>query len=217
MNRSAIGALVVAGLCMGSISTAAPATATRHHIKQVNTISYAPNDYVIGNAYQGWTDDLTDVSQFGRGPGNPRGATYGWGFLHGENFDRCAWVNTYYVGPEIEAHPDLCREAQQVDLPFFKATFTDGRINPNFDTPTHMDYSREGCVDPFGYGNVEPWRNPATPHNQIRPQLPNGKTLLWRYITRDSKWALVLDPHPQAKQTNWYFVQRACIKLNDGE
>ena len=48
-------------------------------VDRINTISYAPNSYVIGNAYPDWTDLIQGGPQFARGPGNVNGASYRWG------------------------------------------------------------------------------------------------------------------------------------------
>ena len=48
-------------------------TAGRYSVKSISTISYAPNSFVIGNVYPGWTDDLTGTAVFRNGPGNPNG------------------------------------------------------------------------------------------------------------------------------------------------
>src|SRR6185312_7791168 len=65
----------------------------RETVTSITTISYAPNSYVIGNAYPGWTDIVQGAGQESSGPGNPNGADYRWGYLFGEHFDRCAWIN----------------------------------------------------------------------------------------------------------------------------
>ena len=49
-------------------------------VSRITTISYAPNSFVIGNAYGGWTDEIQGTPQFSSGPGNPNGASYRWGF-----------------------------------------------------------------------------------------------------------------------------------------
>jgi hypothetical protein len=43
--------------------------------------------------------------------------------------------------------------------------------------------------------------------------VPDGTSLLWRYVSRDGRWVMVRDPHPAAGKPNWYFVPRACVSL----
>jgi len=103
---------------------------------------------------------------------------------------------------------------QQIDDRFFFSTFPNGEHNPlaGDGSVTHMQYDGAGCDDTGAYGNVEPWRSPATPDNYVG-EVPNGKLLLWRYVTRDGKWVLVRDPAPPANQPNWYFVHRGCVSV----
>ena len=60
---------------------------------------------------------------------------------------------------------------------------------------TNMHYAGSGCIDRQGYGNVDPWRVPAWPSDPVG-EIPNGKTLLWRYVSRDGEWVMVRDPQP---------------------
>ncbi len=75
-----------------------------------------------------------------------------------------------------------------------------------------MDYLSSGCGDHTSYGNVDPWRVPASPHDrQPSGAVPDGKLLYWRYTSKDARWAMVFDPAPAPGDTNWYFVERACL------
>jgi hypothetical protein len=189
-----------------------PDVSTRN-VERITTISYAPNSFVIGNAYGGWTDLVQGNAQFSAGPGNEGGAGYRWGYLFGEDFDRCAWINTNDVKDNGNQDP-RCGDAQQIDTPLFMSTFSNGEHNSlaGDGSVTHMHYTGSGCSDTHGYGNVEPWRVPATPNNDIG-EVPDGKELLWRYVSRGGGWVMVRDPAPPANQPNWYFVQRGCISL----
>ena len=184
------------------------------HISQITTISYAPNSYVIGNAYPGWTDDVQGTAQFSKGPGNPNGISYRWGYLFGESFDHCAWVGDSEVGGGKSESGSRCGSPQEIDTPYFMRTYTNGEHNLNAGdgSTTHMHHAGAGCADKNGYGNVAPWRVPATPANKVG-QVPDGKLLKWRYATRDGNWVLVRDPSPPAHQPNWYFVHRGCVSL----
>src|SRR6185312_3856464 len=71
-----VAALATLSACSGGdASTDATGTdeaaATRDTVRTLYTISYAPNSYVIGNAYAGWTDAIQGEPQFSKGPGNP--------------------------------------------------------------------------------------------------------------------------------------------------
>lgn len=191
-----------------------PLAATQK-IARITTISYAPNSYVIGNAYASWTDVIQGPAQFSSGPGNEGGAAYRWGYLYGENFDHCAWVNDDDVSGTAAATA-RCGSPQQIDTPSFLATYTDGIHNSlaGDGSVTHMHYAGSGCSDHAGYGNVEPWRSPATPDNSLG-DVPDGKELLWRYVSHDGDWVLVRDPAPPANQPNWYFVHRGCVSLEN--
>jgi hypothetical protein len=194
-----------------------PVTADSVHgsVRRISTISYAPNSFVIGNAYPGWTDVIQGPAQFSSGPGNPNGASYRWGYLYGENFDHCAWVDNDNVDPTTTVHgANLCGSPQEIDTPLFMARFTNGIHNdlPGDGSLTHMHYAGSGCTDHRGFGNVAPWRVPATPANVVGV-VPDGKELKWRYVTRDGEWVLVRDPVPPAHQPNWYFVHRGCVSV----
>jgi hypothetical protein len=186
----------------------------KDHVTRISTISYAPNSFVIGNAYPNWTDDVQGDPQFARGPGNPNGAAYRWGYLFGENFDHCAWINNRDLSPGAHAKGSRCGSPQEIDTAHFAATYTNGDRNDlvSDGSATHMQYNGAGCVDKNAYGNVAPWRVPATPANKVG-QVPNGKVLRWRYVSKDGHWVLVRDPNPPANQPNWYFVQRGCVSL----
>jgi hypothetical protein len=184
-------------------------------VAHITTISYAPNSYVIGNAYPGWTDDVQGDAQFSKGKGNEAGASYRWGYLFGDGFDHCAWVGDNAVNAKGSAHDtSRCGARQEIDTPHFMATYTNGEHNTleGDGSDTHMSYDGSGCTDKNGYGNVAPWRVPATPSNKVG-QIPDGKLLKWRYVTRDTKWVLVRDPSPVANQPNWYFVHRGCVSV----
>jgi hypothetical protein len=190
-----------------------------HTVHSVTTISYAPNSFVIGNAYPGWHDDVQGDPQSSRGPGNWGGASYRWGMLYGEHFDRCAWINdSASSGTDEIQGDDKCGAPQEIDTPYFFRTYTNGIHNDlaGDGSPTHMHYDGAGCNDLNGYGNVDPWRVPAVPSNS-RGVVPDGQTLLWRYVSKDGKWVLVRDPAESGKDSpNWYFVHRGCISLSDG-
>ncbi|HEY1814604.1 MAG TPA: hypothetical protein VGG74_19770 [Kofleriaceae bacterium] len=187
----------------------------RSTVQSITTISYAPNSYVIGNAYPGWTDVVQGPGQVSSGPGNPKGADYRWGYLFGENFDRCAWINNDSVAADTSKHANNdCGDPREIDTPFFMSTFTDGIHNDlaGDGSVTHMKYDGAGCTDTNGYGNVEPWRVPATPANKVG-QVPDGAELRWRYVSKDGDWVLVRDPSPPADAPNWYFVHRGCVSV----
>ena len=105
------GIILVLMGCGGEIttgdSTAAAddqrtAESARHHVNRISTISYAPNSFIIGNAYPGWTMDAQgEPSGLVGGPGNPNGAHYRWGYFYGPHFDRCAWVNANDIGGTV--------------------------------------------------------------------------------------------------------------------
>jgi hypothetical protein len=184
-------------------------------VTSVTTISYAPNSYVIGNAYPGWTDDVQGNPQFSEGPGNPDGVWYRWGYLVGESFDHCAWIgNTDAAGSDDEPG-SRCGSPQQIDTPYFLDTYTDGIHNQlaGDGSVTHMHYAGSGCSDQNGYGNVEPWKEPATPHDSLG-RIADGTELLWRYVSKDGDWVLVRQPSGGAAGApNWFFVHRGCVSL----
>jgi hypothetical protein len=175
-------------------------------ITKISTISYAPNSFVIGNAYPGWTDIIQGDPQRSSGPGNPNGADYRWGYLYGENFDRCAWIDNGAVDGTPKKITNDCGTPRQ--------TFTDGIHNElaGDGSVTNMHYAGSGCTDHNGYGNVAPWRVPATPANS-RGVVADGHELRWRYVSRDGKWVLVRDPSAPAGTPNWYFVHRGCVSV----
>jgi hypothetical protein len=196
------------------VATSAEEALSVRHVGSITTISYAPNSFVIGNAYPGWTDLIQGNAQFSAGPGNYGGAFYRWGFLYGEGFDRCAWVNDAEIGSGAHQAGAHCASPQQIDDGFFFSTFTNGEHNQlaGDGSDTRMHYTGSGCTDRHGYGNVEPWRVPATPNNDVGV-VPDGKLLKWRYVSRDGHWVLVRDPAPPPAAPNWYFVHRGCVSV----
>jgi hypothetical protein len=189
--------------------------ASRGTVQSLYTISYAPNSFVIGNAYAGWTDLVQGNPQFSKGPGNPNGSHYRWGYIYGENFDHCGWVESSVVRGGAQTG-SRCGNPQEIDTPHFMATYTNGIHNhlPGGGSLTHMQYNGAGCTDHNGYGNVAPWRVPATPANSLGA-VPNGKPLHWRYVSKDGKWVLVMDSAHNGSKTlpNWYFVHRGCVSV----
>jgi hypothetical protein len=184
-------------------------------VHAISTISYAPNSFVIGNAYPGWTDLIQGPPQFSSGPGNPNGASYRWGYLFGESFDRCAWLNDDDVSATTSHHgSNRCGRPQEIDTPYFFATYTNGMHNElaGDGSITHMHYAGSGCVDRRGYGNVAPWRVPATPASS-RGEIADGAELRWRYVSRDGEWVLVREPQAPPGVPNWFFVHRGCVSL----
>ncbi len=187
----------------------------RESVTAIATISYAPNSYVIGNAYPGWTDIVQGAGQESAGPGNENGADYRWGYIYGENFDACAWLDNRVVTATTAKHgANDCPDPQEINTPHFLAMYTDGIHNQlaGDGSITHMNYAGSGCSDHDGYGNVEPWRVPATPANS-RGAVPDGHELRWRYVSRDGHWVLVRDPTAASGEPNWYFVHRGCVSV----
>jgi hypothetical protein len=199
----------------GALLVGAPAeAASEQRVKPgvIPTISYAPNSYVIGNAYPNWRMFVQGKKKFSRGPGNPDGAFYRWGFIGG-TFRRCAWIehgNT--TGGKTVSN--RCGSAQQIDTPYFLRTFTNGTKNNKAGdgSETKMNHDARGCTDSRAYGNVSPWATPSKPANLVFT-VRDKKRLLWRYVSRDSKWVMVRDPAPTAGKPNWYFVPRPCVSL----
>ena len=187
-----------------------------HPVDRIATISYAPNSYVIGNVYPGWHIAVQGNPQFSSGPGNPQGHSYRWGYIFGEDFDRCAWIEDSAATGSGSTTGSRCGSPQEIDTPHFMATFTDGIHNAlaGDGSPTHMHYAGSGCTDRQGYGNVDPWKVPATPYNPVG-EVPDGTLLLWRYVSRDGQWVLVRDPAHSGSATvpNWYFVHRGCVSV----
>ncbi len=213
-SKCVVVASVVAMVgCSSDISSGTDALSIKK-VDQITTISYAPNSFVIGNAYSGWTDLVQGNPQFSKGPGNESGTYYRWGYIYGESFDRCAWVGNQDIDDGVHENGDACGSPQQIDTPMFWVTYTNGEHNDlaGDGSVTHMHYAGSGCSNHDGYGNVEPWRVPATPNNSLGA-VPDGKTLLWRYVTKDGSWVLVRDPAPPANAPNWYFVHRGCVSL----
>jgi hypothetical protein len=210
-------ASVVLG-CSGSDTGTESDMLSIRKVDHISTISYAPNSFVIGNAYPGWTDEIQGNPQFSSGPGNPSGDSYRWGFLFGENFDHCAWISDGALGSAPHQSGAMCGSPQEIDTPHFMATYTNGMHNdlPGDGSDTSMHYAGSGCSDQHGYGNVEPWREPATPANSVGI-IPNGKLLKWRYVSKDGLWVLVRDPAPPANEPNWYFVHRGCVSIANTE
>jgi hypothetical protein len=191
------------------------AAATHDTVRALYTISYAPNSFVIGNAYAGWTDIVQGDPQFSKGPGNSEGASYRWGYIFGENFDHCGWLSNGVVSGTGKTGA-RCGNPQEIDTPHFMDTYTNGIHNhlAGDGSLTHMNYSGSGCTDRNGYGNVGPWKVPATPANSVGA-VADGKTLHWRYVSKDGHWVLVHDGANNGSKTlpNWYFVHRGCVSV----
>ena len=190
--------------------------ATRKTVESLYSISYAPNSFVIGNAYAGWHIDAQGTPQFSKGPGNPNGTYYRWGFLYGENFDHCAWIGNGTLEAGGAPESGRCGRRQEIDTPYFEATYTNGMRNSKAGdgSLTYMHYAGSGCADHGGYGNVAPWKVPATPANPTGV-VPDGRALYWRYVSKDGAWVMVHDPVNNGSKTvpNWYFVHRGCVSL----
>jgi hypothetical protein len=216
---TALAATACSGAPGEDVAAADEAYST-HVVTSISTISYAPNSYVIGNAYPGWHDDVQGNAQRSAGPGNWGGASYRWGYLYGEQFNHCAWINdATAVGTHTIANGRTCGSPQEIDTPYFLAKYTDGIHNDlaGDGSETHMHYAGSGCTDHNGYGNVDPWEVPAVPRNSTGP-VPDGRTLYWRYVSKDGHWVLVHDATNDGRrdEPNWYFVHRGCISLANG-
>lgn len=216
VNRRARMALALAfgasALALGSALSLTAGPTNAAEIRHINagaiaTISYAPNSYVIGNAYPGWTDVIQGPPVFNQGPGNPQGQYYRWGYLYGPKFDRCGWIVDGTASGTTKV-ADECGTAQQQNTPYFLATFTDGRVSSGAGDGTHSQWiGGPGCTS--AYGNVEPWRVPATPGDAL--SVDGTHPLYWRYETKDRQWVLVHDHATTAGNPNWYFVHAGCI------
>jgi hypothetical protein len=140
------------------------------------------------------------------------------GLVFGESFDHCAWIDNANLASGSHEPGAYCGAPQEIDTPYFLATYTNGVHNDlaGDGSATHMHYAGSGCSDQNGYGNVEPWRVPATPDNVVGT-IPDGKLLLWRYVSKDGDWVLVRDPAPPPNAPNWYFVHRGCVSVANTE
>lgn len=203
------GALLLAALIVWPGTSAQAAKYETIKSGFVAQISYAPNSYIIGNAYPGWTDVIQGPGQFASGPGNPNGASYRWGYLFGPRFDSCGWIEDGQATATSDTY-NRCGSPQQIDTAHFRATYTNGTISPNAGDGNATTRTGDSGCD-TGYGNVEPWRVPATPGNAR--SLAAGDSLLWRYISRDGNWVMVRDRVASAGNPNWFFVPRHCINL----
>ena len=86
--------------------------------ERVSVTGPAVSDHV-GDIVQG-------AGQDSAGPGNPNGADYRWGYLFGENFDRCAWINNNAVDADTTKHgANDCGNPQEIDTRLFLATYTE--------------------------------------------------------------------------------------------
>jgi hypothetical protein len=213
-RRYRVAALALtSGLCLAALPGAAAQAAQIETVNEIATISYAPNSYIIGNAYSGWTDVIQGPAE---GGGN--GLTYRWGYLYGPRFDACAWIGSGQSTAKQAAN-DMCGTPQQQDTPYFVATYTNGTVSPGVSdgSPTTRT-SATNCAT--GYGNVEPWRVPAAPGSPRA--VASTDYLLWRYVSRDGNWVMVRDTNtpptqgnPGATLPNWFFMPRDCLNLED--
>jgi hypothetical protein len=211
-RRSTVLALA-GGLCLAALPAASAHAAKIETVNEIATISYAPNSYIIGNAYAGWTDVIQ-----GNPEGGGNGLTYRWGYLYGPRFDACAWIGSGQSTATQNAN-DMCGTPQQQDTPYFVATYTDGTVSPGVSdgSPTTRT-GAAGCGT--GYGNVEPWEVPATPGSPRT--VASTDNLLWRYVSKDGNWVMVRDTdtpstqgNPGATIPNWFFMPRDCLNLLD--
>jgi hypothetical protein len=211
-------------LALGLVSVACGASSTDSSqsadlgktsaVSPAGTISYAPNSYVIGNAYDDFTDTMHGQAVFGSGSGNENGDWYQCGDLSGPGFDHCGWVSSSEVSGSGDSKSCGAGCPGGADLSLFTSTYTDGTITPPTGGPvaSHMYYGWAGCNDLSGYGNVSPWAVPAKPANRLGV-VPNRHDLQWRYVSKDGNWVLVHDGSPPSGFPNWYFVQSACVSL----
>lgn len=192
---------------------------SRNNVKALGTISYAPNSFVIGNAYGGWTDELHGKEVWGAGPGNQGGAWYHCGYLYGESFDHCGWLGGDNAGGSADsaACGGEC-PGGAATAAVFKPVYTNGNICPQVDkTPgfcsTFMNWLAPRCTDRNAYGNVDPWKNASTPANLVK-EVPHRAYLQWRYVSHDGQWVMVMDPSKGGKdEPNWYFVSSQCVDV----
>lgn len=188
----------------------------RQTVDAIYTISYAPNSFVIGNVYPGWTIDVEGSPIFQHGPGNPNGVYYQLGFIYGESFDHCGYIDRDVADGRTPTAGHRCSgTATSYDTDLFLATYThDGTAEGGAGdgAVAHMNHLAPGCRDTNGYGNVAPWRVPATPANSVG-QVPDRRLLKRRYVSRDGRWVLVHDPthDGSTRLPNWYFVESACV------
>lgn len=226
--RRAVFVLVGCLLLVGSllVTSGLPASAGGTEYKKVNvllTISYAPNSYIIGNAYPGWHDVIQLPTVRAGGHGSHGFHYYAVGYLIGPEFDSCAWIPAGFTTPGPAAtnectvtdpsQPDQPHSApNHPDQTYFVQTFTDGEVTPGGNgNPVGLTRKKPapaGCGT--GYGNVEPWRVHATPGNSRT--VPASDTLLGRYVSRDHGWVLVLDTSSHsATLPDWFFMARGCF------
>jgi hypothetical protein len=78
-------------------------------------------------------------------------------------------------------------------------------------SPARINLAQAGCGGTASaYANIQPWHSKARPAD-LYGTLPNGTSLKWRYIARDTNWVLVHAAPLHPGQSHWYFVRRACV------
>jgi len=170
------------------------------------------NGYVIGAARNGWTFDeqYHDSSSSG----------WAYGYIWG-NFNHCGWVYNGNYGSSQGSTSSRCPGSPSYNYPYTDftsslncqpGTCSDGSV-------AHINYTASGCTRPgSAYPNVNPFAVPANPTDYYG-QLPNGRTVYWRYVSKDGHWVMVRDPYYLSESfnisppANWFFVAHNCLNF----
>jgi hypothetical protein len=171
--------------------------------------------YVVGNARVKTSVDIL---------GREKGMVYGyiWG-----NFRHCGWVYEANLSDPV-SDPPKGRCSAGANHHYSFKSFSNGQRNcqPGHcsnGSSAHIDYGASGCAATGqagkAYANVNPFKVPAEPHD-LYGTLKDTSYVLWRYVSKDGNWVMVHDGHVHSRPgfpataSDWYFVNRHCLKLS---
>jgi len=180
------------------------------------TISYAPNSFVIGNAYPSWTDDVQGNPQFESGPGNPKGVSYRWD-------SSTARASIAARGSTTSARPARpTRTPAAAALRSRSTRRTSSRRTPaafTTRTPGMVAHAHALCRGRVQRSNRVRQRRslegPATPDN-FSARSPMGARCSGATCrAMGSGSSCATDEDGSATEPNWYFVHRGCVSLEN--
>lgn len=170
------------------------------------SVRWNGKSYAIGNCADGWVVDVQH-------PHAKEG--YSGGYVNG-NVQRCSWVKGSNLRSNGGTGANPCPSSgSYMTLSSFARYFNCER---GADDCNNRDGFPVRTVQSCPmYANVQPWRNPATPTDQLRTiptgaQFEGAPRLKWRYLAKYSDYVLVRDRATADGRGNWGFVPLSCLE-----
>jgi len=174
------------------------------------TLRGAPGSFAVALARNGWGFDYW----LGK-------SHHGWLFGGvGGSANGCLWIRAEQVPKSGKTSPRINCQALGADSlreSSYMRVWTGNTCKRRPDGTKSCD-GRPAIIDarrcPYGapvYANVQPWLPNTGKLGEHLYTIPAKKTVRWRYITKDGRYAMMRNPNARPIAQDWGFIPAGCI------